>query len=314
MKLGSVMLLKLRWIIGLALVVVLAGCSVLRVAYSQAPTFTYWWIDGYVDLNGEQTLKLRDGIDRWFDWHRRVEMPRYATLLARAQREVMEPALTTDQLCVWRDEAQRRLDAALDEATPTFATLMVTLTPEQISHLERKMAKDGEELKRDFAQTDKAERAKVSFKRTLERYENLYGKLDDAQRAKLAQLLAASPFDADRWLAERDRRNAELLTLLTNVSTAGKSADSAAATAQAQAAVRMIAERALRSPRPDYRAYQQRLTQENCALAAAMHNATTPAQRLYARNKLKGWEDDVRMIVAGGNGGDGSGPPKSRSP
>jgi hypothetical protein len=314
MKLGSVMLLKLRWIIGLALVVLLAGCSVLRVAYSQAPTFTYWWIDGYVDLNGEQTLKLRDGIDRWFDWHRRVEMPRYATLLARAQREVMEPALTTDQLCVWRDEAQRRLDAALDEATPTFATLMVTLTPEQISHLERKMAKDGEELKRDFAQTDKAERAKVSFKRTLERYENLYGKLDDAQRAKLAQLLAASPFDADRWLAERDRRNTELLTLLTNVSTAGKSADSAAATAQAQAAVRMIAERALRSPRPDYRAYQQRLTQENCALAAAMHNATTPAQRLYARNKLKGWEEDVRMILAGGNGGDGSGPPKSRSP
>ena len=310
MKLGSVMLLKLRWIIGLALVVLLAGCSVLRIAYSQAPTFAYWWIDGYVDLNGEQTLKLRDGMDRWFDWHRRVEMPRYAALLAQAQREVMEPALTTDQLCVWRDEARRRLDAALDEATPTFATLMVSLTPEQIGHLERKMAKDGEELKRDFAQTDKADRGKASFKRTLERYENLYGKLDDSQRAKLTQLLAASPFDADRWLAERERRNRDLLTLLTTVSTAGKGADSVTAQAQAQAAVRMIAERALRSPRPDYRAYQQRLTQENCALAAAMHNATTPAQRLYARNKLKGWEEDVRMIVAGANGDE----QKSRSP
>ena len=308
------MLLKLRWIIGLTLVMLLSACSVLRIAYSQAPTFTYWWIDGYLDLNSEQSLKLRDGIDRWFDWHRRVELPRYAALLARAQREVTEPALTTDQLCVWRDEAQRRLDAALDEATPAFATLMVTLTPEQIGHLERKMAKDGEELKRDFAQTDKADRAKASFKRTLERYENFYGKLDDPQRAKLAQLLAASPFDADRWLAERERRNRDLLTLLGTVSTAGKSADSAAAQTQAQAAVRMIAERALRSPRPDYRAYQQRLTQENCALAATMHNATTPAQRLYARNKLKGWEEDVRMIVAGGNGDDGNGASKGRSP
>jgi Family of unknown function (DUF6279) len=309
------MWLKLRWIIGLALVVLLAGCSVLRIAYSQAPTFAYWWIDGYLDLNGEQSLKLRDGIDRWFDWHRHVEMPRYATLLVRAQREVMEPTLTTDQLCAWRDEAQRRLDVALEEATPTFATLMVSLTPEQIRHLERKMTKDGDELKRDFAQPDKAERAQTSFKRTLERYENLYGKLDDAQRAKLALLLAASPFDADRWLAERERRNLDLLALLTTVSTAGKSADSATAQAQAQAAVRMIAERALRSPRPDYRAYQQRLTQENCALAAAMHNATSPAQRLYARNKLKSWEEDVRMIVASGvNGGGGNGQPKSRSP
>jgi Family of unknown function (DUF6279) len=300
------MLLKLRWIIGLALALLLVGCSVLRIAYSQAPTFAYWWIDGYVDLNDEQTPKLRDAIDRWFEWHRRVEMPRYATLLARAQREVMEPTLNTAQLCAWRDEAQRRLDAALDEATPAFATLMVSLTPEQIRHLERKMAKDGEELKKDFAQPDKAERAEVSFKRTLERYENLYGRLDDGQRAKLAQLLAVSPFDADRWLAERDRRNSDLMAMLTTVSTAGKSADGATAQAKAQAAVRVLAERALRSPRPEYRAYQERLTQENCALAAAMHNATTPAQRVYARNKLKGWEDDVRLIVAGsavnGNG------------
>jgi Family of unknown function (DUF6279) len=298
-----------RWIIGVALVLLLAGCSVLRIAYSQAPAFAYWWIDGYVDLNGEQTLKLHDGIDRWFDWHRRVEMPRYAVLLARAQREVMEPTLSTEQLCSWRDEAQRRLDAALEEATPVFATLMVSLTPEQISHLERKMAKDGEELKQDFAQTDKAERAKASFKRTLERYENLYGKLDDAQRAKLAQLLAVSPFDADRWLAERERRNRDLLALLTTVSTAGRRADGASAEVQARAAVRLLAERALRSPRPEYRAYQERLTHENCALAAAMHNATTPAQRQYARNKLKSWEDDVRLIAAGS--GD---EPRTRSP
>ncbi len=298
---------RLRWIIGLAFAVLLVGCSVLRIGYSQAPTFAYWWIDGYVDLNDEQTPKLRDAIDRWFEWHRRVEMPRYAALLARAQREVMEPTLSTAQLCAWRDEAQRRLDAGLDEATPAFATLMLSLTPEQIRHMERKMAKDGDELKADFAQTDKAERAKGSFKRTLERYENLYGKLDDPQRAKLAQLLAASPFDAERWLAERERRNSGLVAMLKNVSTAGRDTSPAQAQAQAQAAVRVLAERALRSPRPEYRAYQERLSQENCALAAAMHNATTPAQRQYARDKLKGWEDDVRLIAAGvGSNGNGA--------
>jgi hypothetical protein len=323
MKLGSVMQLKLRWIIGLALALLLAGCSVLRIGYSQAPTVAYWWIDGYADLSGEQSLKLREGIDRWFEWHRRAEMPRYAALLSRAQREVMEPTLSTAQLCFWRDEAQRRLDAALDEATPTLSALMVSLTPEQIRHMERKLAKDGEELKRDFAQPDKSERAKASFRRTLERYENLYGKLDDAQRAKLTQLLAASPFDADLWLAERERRNSGLLTTLGNVAAAGRDASPAQAQAQAKAAVRTLAERALRSPRPDYRAYQERLTQENCALAAAMHNATTPAQRQHARDKLKGWEEDVRLIAAGasnGNGGansNGSGSgsePKTRSP
>jgi hypothetical protein len=298
---------RLRWIIGLAFVVLLVGCSVLRIGYSQAPTFAYWWIDGYVDLNGEQSVKLRERLDRWFEWHRRVEMPRYAALLARAQREVMEPTLSTAQLCAWRDEAQRRLDAALDESTPAFSELMLSLSAEQIGHMERKLAKDGDELKRDFAQPDKSERARASFKRTLERYENLYGKLDDAQRARLAQLLAASPFDADRWLAERERRNSGLLAMLTNVAAAGRDATSAQAQAQAQAAVRVLAERALRSPRPEYRAYQERLTQENCALAAAMHNATTATQRQHARDKLKGWEEDVRLIAAGaGSSGNGA--------
>jgi Family of unknown function (DUF6279) len=299
---------KWRWIIGVVLALALCGCSVLRIAYSQAPTFAYWWIDGYVDLTDEQSVELRDAIDRWFDWHRRTELPRYAALLVRAQREVMEPTLSTDQLCAWRDEAQRRLDAALDEATPAFATLLLSLSPEQIRHMERKLAKDGDELKGDFAQPDRNERTRASFKRTLERYENLYGKLDEAQRTKLAQLLAASPFDAERWLAERERRNRDLLALLTTVSATGRDGDAAKAQRQAQAAVRVLAERALRSPRPEYRAYQERLAQENCALASAMHNITTPAQRQYARNKLKSWEDDLRLIVAGGNGnGNGNG-------
>jgi len=299
------LLLRLRWIIGVALALLLASCSLLRVGYSQAPTFAYWWIDGYVDLSGEQSLVLRDNIDRWFEWHRRVEMPRYASLLGRAQREVMEPKLSTEQLCFWRDEAQRRLDAALAEATPALATLAASLTPEQVRHMERKLAKDGDELKHDFAQTERAERAKASFKRTLERYENLYGALDDAQRAKLTQLLAASPFDADRWIAERERRNRDLVAALTKVSAGGRSPD--ATLSQAQAFVRLFAEQAIRSPRPDYRAYQEKLAQENCALAAAMHNATTAAQRQHARDKLKGWEEDVRLIAAGaGSNGNAS--------
>jgi hypothetical protein len=250
--------LKARWIIGVALALLLAGCSVLRIAYSQASTVAYWWIDGRVDLDAEQSARLRD-------------------------------------------EAQRRLDAGLNEATPVLAALMLSLTPEQIRHLERKLAQDGEKLRDDFAQPDPAERARAAFKRTLERYENLYGKLDESQRARLTQLLAGSPFDADRWLAERERRNRDLVDMLRTVSTAGRDADPAKAQAQAQAAVRVLAERTLRSPRPEYRAYQERLTQANCALAATMHNATTPAQRQYARNKLKGWEDDVRLIVAGNN-------------
>lgn len=287
-----------RAIIGAALAaaLLLSGCAnLLRVTYGQGPMLAYWWIDGYVDLNGEQTPRLRDALDRWFDWHRRIELPRYVVLLARAQREVTEP-ITTQGMCAWRAEAERRLDAAVGEALPAASALIVSLAPEQLRHLQAKLAKDGTELRRDFAQADRTQRQERSFKRALERFENFYGRLDEAQRARLAKELAASPFDAERWLAERERRVADTVRMLTNAST---SAD----LAQAQAAVRVLVERSLRSPRSDYREYQDKLAQDNCALAATLHNLTTPAQRRFARDKLKGWEDDLHALIGpNGNG------------
>lgn len=295
--------LGMRWIIGVAALLLVAGCSALRLGYAQGPQLAYWWIDGRLDLDANQTPQVRQALDRWFDWHRRVEMPRYAALLARARRDVQQPALSAEQMCFWRDEAQRRAEAALEEAAPALAALMLTLSPAQIRHLEGKLAKDQDKLKEDFAQADRAERAKASFKRTLERYENLYGRLDEAQQVRMRELLAASPFDADRWLAERDQRNRDLIALVSGVAAAARSSsDPAAAQAQARAAVRVLGERQWRSPRADYREHAQRVDQANCALAAQMHGVMTAAQRQRAAEKLKGWEDDVRLIVAEGAG------------
>lgn len=51
-------------------------------------------------------------------------------------------------------------------------------------------------------------------------------------------------------------------------------------------------------PDPDYRRYQQTLTEFNCGLAAQVHNSTSPEQRKHAQAKLKGWEDDLRSLIA----------------
>ena len=37
----------------------LQACSAIKLAYNSAPEFGYWWLDGYVDFNESQTLKVR---------------------------------------------------------------------------------------------------------------------------------------------------------------------------------------------------------------------------------------------------------------
>ncbi len=296
----------LRRIIGLGLLLLLGGCSVLRLAYDQAPNLSYWWIDGYLDVSGEQTPALRDAIDGWFAWHRRTQLPEYAALLARAQREVIEPT-TPSAICGWSAEIEKRIDSALEEAVPAAAELILSLSPAQLQHMERRMAKGLTEARSDFAQADRAERLSKSFERSLDRVETLYGRLDAPQRERLAALLSQSTFDPERWLAERRLRQREMLQALATASAAGRGGtERSAALQQAQAAARAIAARFTRSPRADYRAYQQRLLQDNCQLAATMHNAMSPAQRQAARAKLKGWEDDLRSLAASASGGAGA--------
>ena len=241
---------------------------------------------------------MREGIDRWFAWHRRTQLPDYAALLVRAQADVLEPT-TALAACAWQAEIERRLEAAAKEAVPAAAELMLSLSPEQLLHIERRMAKGLVEARADFLQADVAERKAQSLKRSVERFETLYGRLDSAQRERLAAALATSAFDPERWLAERDLRQRDMLRTLSTLSALGRAAgDREAARQQAQAAARSITERMTQSPRADYRAYQQRLRQDNCQLAASLHNATTPAQRQAARAKLKGWESDVRALIA----------------
>jgi Family of unknown function (DUF6279) len=283
---------RLRIIVVMGLLAgLLAGCSAIRFGYNQAPDLLFWWLDGYADFDDAQSLRVRDGLAQWFAWHRRTQLPDYAGLLVRAQAEL--PADTTPQrVCRWWDDLRQRGERAAEQALPFAAEVMPTLKPAQIQHIERRYARINGEFRDDFLDKDPVRRQERSVQRAVERAEFLYGSLDAEQRALVARLVTASPFDADAWYAERLQRQQEALQMLRRLSTENAPRDTALAT------LRAYGERMARSPREPYRRYQERLETYNCAFAASLHNATTPAQRQAAVAKLKGWEADFRALSA----------------
>ena len=40
------------------ILMLLAGCSMLRVAYSYGENLSYWWLDGYIDIEQDQKVPL----------------------------------------------------------------------------------------------------------------------------------------------------------------------------------------------------------------------------------------------------------------
>jgi hypothetical protein len=269
----------------------LSACSALRLGYSQAPELAYWWLDGYVDFNKSQTPKVREALTSWFKWNRSTQLPDYAALLAKAEVQLASN-VTPAQACQWFDDVSARVEVALERALPDLAEVVLSATPEQLAYLEKSFAKRNKEILADYAQPTPEARHKAAVKRSVERAESIYGKLDDAQHERVAAAVAASPFDANLWVDERKARQQDV------VQTVRRLLNEKASTEQVQAAVRVLVERSRRSPRDTYSGYQQRLTQYNCAVAAQTHNFTTPAQRKFAAQKLKGWEGDLRALTA----------------
>ena len=269
----------------------MSGCSALRIGYSQAADLAYWWLDGYADFDAEQTRRIREALAQWFAWHRKTQLPDYAQLLARAQAEVRSET-TAARVCEWQGELLKRAHVAWEQALPAAAEWALSVTPQQIQHLERRYAKANDEFRDDYLQEDPRERNEATIQRVVERAESLYGRLDDAQRARVAAAMARSPFDPELWLAERKQRQQDALQLLRKLRAEG------ASPAQAAGALRVYVEQLERSPREAYRRYSGRLTEFNCAFGASLHNASSPAQRRAAAAKLNGWEADLRALVA----------------
>lgn len=270
----------------------LAGCSSVRLLYGTAPQLSWWWLDGYADFRGEHASTARAAVDRFWDWHRRTQLPEYAVWLAGVAPQFAAD-MTPAQVCRIQQQARNGLEPGLQQALTLAADLVPTLDEPQFVAIEARYTKNNAKMRDDFLQPDRAERQHAAFDRTIERAERLYGTLGAAQKSVLREGLAASPFDPEAWLADRQRAQRDTLATLRKL-VADK-----AGPEQRLAALRALAQRTERSPDPAYRAYQQRLADYNCAFAARLHNATATAQRLAARERVQGWESDLRALANG---------------
>lgn len=279
-------------IIGAAVLVV-AGCSALRLGYNNAPQLGWWWADNYVDFSRDQAPAIKRAFDDFFDWHRSTQLPELAGLLAQLQPALAQP-LTPEEACGWFEQTRRKIDPSIDRALVQTAELLPQLTENNLRRLEQRNAKSLQELRKQHLQATPEERRARALKRARESAERLYGPLEPAQLQVLEASLEASPFDPALWLAERERRQADTVQTLRQL--LAEEPDAARRTQ----ALRALAQRSQQSPDPAYRAYQQRLTQHNCGLAARVHNATTAAQRQRAQQTLLGWEGDLRALAGSG--------------
>lgn len=262
----------------------------LRMGYNQGPQLVWWWLDSYVDFSSEQAPHAKEAIHQWFNWHRTTQLPKYAAWLSVLSSQI-DDTVTPNQVCGWHKELRNTLAPAFDHALQLSVPLVQGLGEAQLSRIEQRYTKGNEEFHNDYLQPIIEDRRKASIKRTIKRIENFYGDIDETQRRIIIDSIIASPFDPEAWLAERQRRQNETLLTLRNL--IAESIE----TGHIVTALRTLIEHIERSSDADYRIYQTKLTEYNCAFIAHFHNNTSNKQRRHAHDKLKNWETDLRILA-----------------
>src|SRR5262245_48641745 len=80
--------LKPRFLIALAAVALVAGCSSVRLGYNNADTLLVHAFDSYLDLSGPQQQMVRESTRKLVAWHRSTQLHGYADLIESAGKRV----------------------------------------------------------------------------------------------------------------------------------------------------------------------------------------------------------------------------------
>lgn len=276
----------------LALCCLMAGCSSVRLAYNNVPTFGTWWLDNYLDFDDAQSAQLREDLASLQKWHRSTQLPEIAGLLQRAQALAAQERLTAAPVCALVQDVQGQLGDLSARSGGGAAQLVRSLTAPQLKHMEDKYASSNADFRKEWLEISAEQRQKKRYDKALDRAEHIYGRLDGDQRALLRSLVDASSFDPTRLQAERLRRQQDTLQTLREL------AGSQTTDEQAERALRGLFDRYRQSPQPELRAYAQRQVTEGCEGVAALHNTTNAAQRERAVQRLQAYEQDFRTLAA----------------
>ena len=277
---------------GLAAVMALgvAGCGLVKTGYRNGDTVGLFMMSRYLDLTSEQKEYVKPKLRSLLAWHKSTQLPDYAALATELQKKA-QAQITAAEVAALAEQSRRRAYTTVNHALPDMADIALQLTPANVKALQTKFEEDDEKYRDEYLKGDLEKRQKARYEKTLERVEEWYGKFGREQRATIRRLSDARPLDNEALLAERQRREGEVIAMLNRVEREKPSRDAVIAM------LKGITDRFEQSPDPERRAFVESLHAATNEMNAQIHNLATPQQRTRAAAKLQEWIDDFRALT-----------------
>ncbi|HEY0843757.1 MAG TPA: DUF6279 family lipoprotein [Noviherbaspirillum sp.] len=275
------------------LVCLLAGCSALRIGYSNGDTVVYWWLNGYVDFTDDQKPWVKSHIDRLFAWHRKTQLPAYAQLLEQVQQRLQRGRTTQAEVVADIDTIKKRAALVLEKSLPELTDLALSLQPEQIAHLERKFAANNEKYRKEYLDGSIEDRQRLRYKKLMKQAEHWFGDFSAEQEAQIRAASDARPLNYELWMAERMKRQQEMIGMLKKIRAERPTREAT------MAMLRQFIARSIENfTYAQNKAFFDGSTEGMANTVATIVNVATPAQKAHAIKRLQRLIDDCHQLAS----------------
>jgi hypothetical protein len=274
---------------GVALALVLAGCGVVQVAYNNADSLTYWWLDSLIDFETEQGTAVREALARLHARHRREELPRYAALVAKLRRDALAET-SPAKVCDVSSEVRQTLAAFSGPTEDFIVEVGAGITARQMAHLAAQFDKRNREWRKDWLEAAPGKRDQRRSERMVDAVERFYGRLSEMQSNQLKTFIERTEFPGEQIYAVRLQRQSEALAMLVALR-------DAVTEEQKRLAARRWLSLLQEPPSETYRQASERNLRASCSFLAELHNSMDAAQRQGLADNLARYETDARALA-----------------
>lgn len=264
-------------------VVLLSGCSAVRLAYNNADLYLRWQANSYFGFEDEQDEELHARVASFTAWHRRTELPQYVRIAEDAARR-LERGISREDLVWGYDSFRAQVRESLRAGASEIADLLDRLGPEQIARLERRIAEENRKFARDYLSGTVEQRRKRRYERNIERLEDWFGDLSAAQRERVRRYSERAPLTEPMRDRERRRLQAGFLEIVRAREARARLADFAANWD--------------RGREPEFAAANQAQQAEYFDMLLDLDKTLTPAQRASGVERFREYAGDFRRLAS----------------
>ena len=197
------------------------SCSATKIAYNFSDVLVLNWFESYFDFKESQRLDLEKKVERFFEWHRKSELPKVVFFLEKFKVRYKD-GFDKDDINWVTSESKLLWKRILSYAEDDIASFLLSVDESQILELNEKFHEKEDDMLIEQSKMSLEALHKDILNRTYKALDNWLGDLEPNQKKQIATWIQPDSYWIAVKLRNREKFQNNLIDLLGSKETLKK--------------------------------------------------------------------------------------------